>query len=92
MAPTAKVFLSINQKISGGKFSSFYQTIAQGRESFIHLNERALLKPYFHRSLLPLQVDSIGLWVYVFLQVVTEVYQHLEASTHNTKHENNTKH
>lgn len=33
--------------------------------------------PCFHRSLLPLQVGSIGFWVYAFLQVVTEVHQHL---------------
>lgn len=31
----------------------------------------------FYRSLLPLQVGGVGLWVHVFLQVVTEVHQHL---------------
>lgn len=33
--------------------------------------------PHFQRSALPLQVDSVGLGVDVFLQVVAEVHQHL---------------
>lgn len=32
---------------------------------------------HFHRCLLPLQVGSIGFWVHVFLQVVTDVHQNL---------------